>query len=317
MKTARLTIKNYRGFSDQTPVKIEIGEGLTALLGPNNAGKSSLKLFFYEMRELFGVFLGGLGANPSLLSGISGSPIAIGPYPGTSDLAELFNNSNDRNITFEIEVVNPTVHSGAHHTVNKLVATCHRAAPQQWHVQVYSLQSPNTPVFSSHGYNQVTDRHRFLGSDGTTLYDFRDLLEIVEAFYGARYYGAFRNALNQGSGQYYDFQIGTAFIDLWNNWKTAGNKAHSRAIGKITEEIRRLFEFEQLEINASVSLRTLLVTINGQQYRLGELGSGISQFHSAMRLLQRRRLFSSMSRKPISIRRFRSISCSPWRSTRP
>jgi energy-coupling factor transporter ATP-binding protein EcfA2 len=84
--------------------------------------------------------------------------------------------------------------------------------------------------------------------------------------------------LNQGSGQYYDFQIGTAFIGLWNTWKTSGNKAQSRAIGKITEEIRTLFEFEQLEINASVSLNTLLVTIDGHQYRLAELGSGISQF---------------------------------------
>ncbi len=121
-----------------------------------------------------------------------------------------------------------------------------------------------------------------MGGDGTTLFDFRDLLEIIEAFYGARYYGAFRNALNQGSAQYYDFQIGTAFIDLWNSWKTSGNKAQSRAIGKITEEIRRLFEFEQLEINASVSLKTLLVTINGHQYRLGELGSGISQFIMAL-----------------------------------
>jgi hypothetical protein len=25
---------------------------------------------------------------------------------------------------------------------------------------------------------------------------------------------AFRNALNQGSGDYYDFKVGTAFIDL-------------------------------------------------------------------------------------------------------
>jgi len=107
MKTARLTIKNYRGFSDQSPVTVEIGRGLTALLGPNNAGKSSLKLFFYEMRELFETFLRQLGINPNLFTGISGSEIGIGGYPGTSDLAELFNNSNDRDIGFEIELLTP------------------------------------------------------------------------------------------------------------------------------------------------------------------------------------------------------------------
>jgi energy-coupling factor transporter ATP-binding protein EcfA2 len=280
MKTARLTIKNYRGFSDQAPARIEIGEGLTALLGPNNAGKSSLKLFFYEMRELFDVLLRGPGHTPSLLTGISGSSIPLNGYPATSDPAEIFNNSNERDITLEIVVLDPT-RGPAQHTVNRLVAVCNRGTPTNWAVQAFSLQSPDAPVLSTNGYSNANDLYCFLGGDGI-LFDFRDLLEIVRAFRDAKYYGAFRNALNQGSGQYYDFQIGTAFIDLWNSWKTAGNKAHSRAITKITEEIRRLFEFEQLEINASVSLKTLLVTINGNQYRLGEMGSGISQFIMAL-----------------------------------
>jgi len=200
-------------------------------LGPNNAGKSSLKLFFYEMRGLFEVFLRGTDMNPSLLSGISGSAIGVGGYPGTSDFAEIFNNSNDRDLSFEIEVVDPTVRSDAHHTVHRLVASCRRASPLQWQVEVHSIQSPRNPVFSSTGYKPA-DHFRFSDGAGVILYDFRDLLEIVQAFYGARYYGAFRNALNQGSAQYYDFQIGTAFIDLWNSWKTSGIKSHSRAIGK-------------------------------------------------------------------------------------
>jgi energy-coupling factor transporter ATP-binding protein EcfA2 len=284
MKTVRLTIKNYRGFSDQVPVRIEIGEGLTALLGPNNAGKSSLKLFFYEMRELFEVLLRGPEMNPSLFTGIGGSSIGLNAYPATSDTNEIFNNSNERDINFELEVLDPTPQPpdlAPYHTVNRLVAVCKRETPTQWAVQAFSLQSPDAPVRSLNGYTRTSDVHRYMGGDGTT-FDFRDLLEIITVFRDAKYYGAFRNALNQGSGQYYDFQIGTAFIDLWNNWKTSGNKAHSRAITKITEEIRQLFEFEQLEINASVLLKTLLVTINGNQYRLGEMGSGISQFIMAL-----------------------------------
>ncbi len=155
MKTARLTIKNYRGFSDQTPARLEIGTGLTALLGPNNAGKSSLKLFFYEMRGLFEVFLRGLGVNPSLLTAINCSPIGLGGYPGTSDLTEIFNNSNDRDITFEIEVIDPTVRPEARHAVNRLVATCERAAPLQWKVKVYSVQSPDDPVSSTNGTGKL------------------------------------------------------------------------------------------------------------------------------------------------------------------
>lgn len=61
------------------------------------------------------------------------------------------------------------------------------------------------------------------------------------------------------------------------NGKPSGIKAKTRAIDQVTEEIRTLFEFERLEINAS-PLETLIVSVNGQPYRLGELGSGIAQF---------------------------------------
>jgi hypothetical protein len=217
MKTARLTIKNYRGFSDQTPACVEVGEGLTALLGPNNAGKSSLKLFIYEMRALFDVLRRGPARSPQI---IGGSPIGVGGYPGTSDVAEIFNNSNDRDLTFEIEVVDPTLRPGSSHTINRLVGTCQRSSPLQWSFRFCSLQSGSSPAHSGTGYTPI-DQYRFRSGNGQTVYDFEDMLEILEAFFGARYYGAFRNALNQGSSQHYDFQIGTAFIDLWNNWKSS------------------------------------------------------------------------------------------------
>ena len=44
MKTARITLKNYRGFSDEEPGRFEIGNGFTALVGPNNSGKSTLEI---------------------------------------------------------------------------------------------------------------------------------------------------------------------------------------------------------------------------------------------------------------------------------
>ena len=65
-----------------------------------------------------------------------------------------------------------------------------------------------------------------------------------------RYYGPFRNATqHEGAGSYYDLRVGTGFIDLWKEWKTSGVKAQSRAIDQVTEDIRRLFEFDRLEIS--------------------------------------------------------------------
>ena len=49
----RITLKNYRAFSDEAPLIVEWGNGFTALVGQNNSGKSSLLRFFYEARNIF------------------------------------------------------------------------------------------------------------------------------------------------------------------------------------------------------------------------------------------------------------------------
>jgi hypothetical protein len=104
MKRARITIKNYRGFADAEPARLEIRPGFTALLGKNNSGKSSSKLFFYELRPLFEVLTRSGNINPGMGSVLTGQQIQT-DYLGITDISELFNNTNDRPISFEIELV--------------------------------------------------------------------------------------------------------------------------------------------------------------------------------------------------------------------
>lgn len=47
-----IEIKNYRSFSLSNPVTLDIKEGITFLLGPNNIGKSNLLKLFYELRQV-------------------------------------------------------------------------------------------------------------------------------------------------------------------------------------------------------------------------------------------------------------------------
>ena len=48
----RLTIKNYRCFTEANPARINIRKGFTALIGINNSGKTTILKFFYEFRYL-------------------------------------------------------------------------------------------------------------------------------------------------------------------------------------------------------------------------------------------------------------------------
>ena len=271
MKNARITIKNYRGFSDQEPASFEIGAGFTAFLGKNNAGKSSAKLVFYELRALLFVLAQvDPGINPGFFYLLQGNSADVN-YVGVTDPEEVFNNENERPITIEIEAVGATHTAQDRNCLSKIVLKAERSSPQRWTMIGYGTNPPGEPIRSPHGFASAGPGF-FTSPDGQVRVEPSDIVEILVALYQSRYYGPFRNAINVGAADHFDLRTGTAFIDLWNDWKTSG------VIGQVTEDIRRLFEFDQLEINASTKLKTLMVTINGHAYRLAELGSGIAQF---------------------------------------
>jgi energy-coupling factor transporter ATP-binding protein EcfA2 len=275
MKRVRITIRNYRGFADSEPISIELGHGFTALLGRNNVGKSALKLFFYELRPLFGILSQkNSSISPNLYGIFSPGPLQAN-FLGLTDPEEIFNNTNNRPCGFEIELLGAEPRSEHQNCLVRMTATCSRSSPHTWTFSTFGKANPSANL-SAVGVKPTgvgVVNHQIEGG-----LDCLDFIDVMEAFRDARYYGPFRNAINQGAGDHFDLKVGTSFIDLWDAWKTSGVKAHTRAIGKVTEDIRSLFEFGRLEINASVSLKTLIVTIDGQPYRLNELGSGLAQF---------------------------------------
>jgi len=275
MTPVQITFRNYRGFTEAEPLRIELRPGFTALVGRNNSGKSAAKLFFFEFRRLFEILGTPVGTpNPNLAT-IVGQPIIQIDYNGITDTEEVFNNANGRPATIEIELIdkpaqpNPTVDF-----VCKVVGKCERKDLRSWQFEVFGVQKQITP-----GSIRNTDIGRqILQNASGVAYNCATFCEAMRAIAGARYYGPFRNAINEGAGNYYDLRVGTAFIDLWNEWKNSGIKSQSRAIDQVTEDIRRLFEFKRLEVSASLKLKTLLVSVDGQPHRLAELGSGLTQF---------------------------------------
>src|SRR4051812_32405910 len=106
---AEFTIKNYRCFSDHTPLKFHLKDGFTSFVGVNNAGKSSILRFFYEFRTMFQQL-----SNPSNMIQGARSPVAFSPSSNIRDIREMFSNfdGNDRAIEitvklFGVEVTSP------------------------------------------------------------------------------------------------------------------------------------------------------------------------------------------------------------------
>ena len=268
-----VTIKNYRCFSDQKPVRISMRKGFTALVGVNNSGKSSLLRLFYELRSLFmsisrsgDQFIQAMRADPGL---------AFNRADSVRDNAELFCNANARDITLEFEAtLNLT--SEHHNSVSpeRIVLTIPRDT------NLYRAQM----FLAGKVLNIKTDTS--MGREGNSALRIGDKLIDMEAYYRifealsrVVYIGPFRNAINVGgSADYYDMQIGEHFIRSWDSLKAGGSKKQISAALRLTQDIKTVFRFRNLEINAGSDNRTLQVIIDEKPYGLEELGSGLAQF---------------------------------------
>ncbi|PSO19080.1 hypothetical protein C7G42_12260 [Bradyrhizobium sp. MOS003] len=93
------------------------------------------------------------------------------------------------------------------------------------------------------------------------------------------YVGPFRNIINVGARtDYFDIQIGDAFVAQFRELKTGPNKRTSIGIQRLIDDVKRIFEFDSLAIDPSHDNQSLHITVNGKPFKQHELGSGLSQF---------------------------------------
>lgn len=253
MQPCTITIKNYRCFPDRNPCRLELDRGFTSFVGVNNVGKSTLLRFFFELRNL----LQRAAPNQELMSAYRQNTAFS--YPGTiTDIEEVFYRGNDRPIEVQIDLPGPAA------TTTK---------PNR--LQLLVPRSTNT--FSAALF--VDGNRLFPEHVAFELLDLQDFTDILTALSNTLYIGPFRNAINIGSQQsYFDIQIGQSFIATWREWKTGVNRRNNEAAHKLTDDVRRIFGFRQLEINAAEEDRALQLLVDGRSYRLPELGAGVAQF---------------------------------------
>ena len=93
------------------------------------------------------------------------------------------------------------------------------------------------------------------------------------------YLGPFRNTINAGSkDQYFDIAVGQQFMSEFHNYKSGSNPKANEAIYQLIRDIKRIFDFNELDINAAPDGTTLQVFLDGRSFRLSELGTGMAQF---------------------------------------
>lgn len=270
-----LTIKNYRCFPDHNPAKLRLRNGFVALVGPNNAGKSSILRFLYEFRPLFAQLVPSNSAFTYLCSR-DGYPIQL---QGLVDQSSVFTDGNSRGINISVSVDPPPHLVADGDSADMVVISAIEVSVDREGAMRTRVRLPNglnEAMGASIGYRQ-DQPGRF--QVGNRLVNFEPIVWAMGVLRNAMYVGAYRNALNRGSTEYYDINIGEAFIADWDNYKSGPIRQHNQAAVRLTYDIQRIFGYNALEINSASDNSTLQVIVNNSEsYRLDEMGAGIAQF---------------------------------------
>lgn len=268
MRDVKLTIKNYRCFDDRNPLIIDLGRNFTALVGPNNSGKSSFLKFFFEFRRFWHLLHHTL---PHLVRG-NHVYLELNAIP---DPEEIFSNTNERDLSIEVEIKEKTSKIANQSRIAKVICICSRNHPHKLDFRFFTNNNKEVTKGGPEKWQQQFISVRDVGGN---IHDVVDLIDVAKSLELALYIGPFRNAINEGAGSYYDLAIGSSFIGTWDAWKTGNTKAQNRAVETVKSDISQIFEYDGLEINASQDKKTLAIYINGKPYRLPELGAGLAQF---------------------------------------
>jgi predicted ATPase len=272
-----LTVKNYRCFSEAKPLRLRLKSGYTALVGANNSGKSAILRFFYEFRSIFNSIP---GRNQDFMAAITGKEADLDIPPSVLEKEDLFHNRNDRGIELSLRFPNVTGRTPIQELERVTIQVTRPDG--RWTAKVFASQGEiSIPPVQLRG----TILHR--NDNGQAVVDIQPLMDVFaklrDSIYLSpfRFIGPFKSGPTTRTSPTFlssqDILVGQDFIERWRNAQSGG-KRESKAIEQLTRDIGKVFRFDSLSIYAAPNGDSLHVTINGEGFKLHEVGTGLSQF---------------------------------------
>lgn len=263
---ATLTLKGYRCFL--APAVVEIGRGFTAFVGMNNAGKSTLMRFLFECREIFSH----IKQSNAVFQASFHTPQPFRPKLTTDD-DEIFSNVKTGGFEFAINF-DYSGDSISNDLPTQLKITVDRDL--RWKSQ---LQTIGGELDVNPSREVTWEAAAITSAASGLLANLANVYTVCDHLTNTLYVGSFRNAVNAAcNDNYLDIEVGAPFIERFRALKSGRSKKSSKEIDNLIADIKAIFGFQELDIDASADGASLHFTIDGHHYKQHEIGSGLLQF---------------------------------------
>lgn len=268
---AELTVRNYRCFGEEQPLRIPLDSGWVAFVGRNNSGKSSALRFIHEFQPIWGQLIDNLERSV----GMGGLGLR-----DTSDPYNVFSEGNDRPLAITLEFDRPTEYTAPNWLQelrvlinrNGTINLTHKTSSGATAVEVRRISLGDgtvalAPVYQAGGAQ--TNGHAF---------SFVHAVSTLQRLQTAQYIPVSRSIAQPGTGSSHGQSFGATFVQAWGALKSGNKEASNRALA-IQRFLERFFAFDRLEISATNTneLRLTFGANRSSSLLLSELGHGVEQ----------------------------------------
>jgi predicted ATPase len=281
----KIRVANYRCFSDEHPFEIDLSNPITALVGPNNSGKSAALRFFWEIGHA-------VGSWPSAIIAPKESDFA---YFGMQHRfltthASMYNQFNDQPIRISMEhrpqKLPPEGLFAKRHMPLKVLIEIKRNDINPYvkimHLNNYiTAKSTDFNIKSNEEFTFITDNDSEIGY----YYRNRDNFSFPSTygFQQPTFVPSIRSPTNISIPESFELSLGSAAIQQWDAHKGSDEPSARDYTLQVERELARVFDYDHIDINTNASKQDFIVRINGDKsFLMREMGSGFGQLFSVI-----------------------------------
>ena len=263
----RITVKNYRCFSDRNPLELTLTGDNIALVGPNNSGKTTVLKFFYEFRPLFAQ-LTDQQTPRQLIQNHDIYPINM----PAADPGDYHRHKSHDPLSIKLDFLSIPKDSEIP-AIRTIELRKEPNSDRNWSHKI--KWSGITPNPDANILDSNTDGFIRIRNSKDIIADYRHTRGVFEILSETRFIGSNRHVLPDPSQKHYDTHIGQTFNNLIHAFKT-GSPSKKKIITDVEIEFRLLFKLNNFSVTADEKTG-LHVTLNDMPLKFADLGTGLAQ----------------------------------------